>query len=121
SETALCSRCHRIRGEGEAIGPDLSNLLHRDYASVLRDVVEPSYAINPDYVTHNILLADGRALTGTLRGEGEQLLISDSQGRVTALTRDEIERSSPSAKSIMPEELLDRLGPDALRDLMTYL
>jgi len=121
SETALCARCHTVRGEGETIGPDLSNLLHRDYASVLRDVVEPSYAINPDYVTHNVLLTDGRALTGTLRSEGDRLLISDSQGRVTAADRTEIEASSPSAKSIMPEELLERIGPDALRDLMTYL
>ncbi len=121
SEAALCSRCHTVRGEGETIGPDLSNLLHRDYASVLRDVMEPSYAINPDYVTHNVLLTDGRALTGTLRSDGDRLLISDSQGRVTVINRAEIEDSSPSAKSIMPEGLLERIGSDALRDLMTYL
>lgn len=121
SETALCSRCHAIHGQGETIGPDLSNLLHRDYASVLRDVMEPSYAINPDYVTHNVLLSDGRALNGTLRSDGDRLLISDSQGRVTVIDRAEIEQTTPSAKSIMPEQLLEKLGSDGLRDLMTYL
>ncbi len=121
SEAALCSRCHCVAGQGETIGPDLSNLLHRDYTSVLRDVMEPSYAINPDYVTHNLLLTDGRVLSGTLRGEGDRLLLSDSQGRVTAIKRREIEQSNPSAKSIMPEQLLDQIGPAGLRDLMTFL
>ena len=42
------------------IGPDLSNLIHRDYASVLRDITQPSFAINPDYLTQTVTL-NGRA------------------------------------------------------------
>ena len=66
-EQAGCSKCHQIRGEGGAIGPDLSNLPKRDYASVLRDITQPSFAINPDHVTQAFVLASGRVLTGTVR------------------------------------------------------
>src|SRR3546814_8574184 len=35
---ATCSTCHSIGGEGRSIGPDLSNLVFRDYESVFRDI-----------------------------------------------------------------------------------
>ena len=47
---AGCAKCHRVRGQGSDLGPDLSNLVHRDYDSVLRDIREPSGALNPDYI-----------------------------------------------------------------------
>ena len=34
SDEAACAKCHTCRGEGAAIGPDLSNLPQRDYRSV---------------------------------------------------------------------------------------
>jgi putative heme-binding domain-containing protein len=120
-EQALCARCHTVHGEGGTIGPDLSNLQHRDYASVLRDVTQPSYAINPDYITHSLAMKDGRVLTGTLTSKGDQLFVSDTEGKTTPIDRAEIEESVPSSKSIMPEGLPKRIGDDAIRDLMTFL
>ena len=52
NEKNLCVKCHQVRGRGGRIGPDLSNLIHRDYVSVLRDIHSPSAAINPDYITY---------------------------------------------------------------------
>ncbi|MDB6109419.1 MAG: hypothetical protein JWR69_1169, partial [Pedosphaera sp.] len=46
-EQAACFKCHQVGGEGGKIGPDLSNLIYRDYVSVLRDIMEPSAALNP--------------------------------------------------------------------------
>ncbi len=120
-EPAKCSACHAVRGRGGSIGPDLSNLVHRDYASVLRDVHAPSAAINPDYLAHAVALADGRVLTGTLRTEGDRLIVGDADGRLTAVDRAEVEQSAPSSASIMPEGLDVALGADRLRDLLTFL
>ena len=56
SDEAGCAKCHVAHGSGGAIRADLSNLIHRDYASVLRDVTLPSSAINPDYLASVVTL-----------------------------------------------------------------
>jgi putative heme-binding domain-containing protein len=120
SELALCSKCHSIHGEGSAIGPDLSNLPHRDYHSVLRDIAEPSFAINPDYISQRIVLKDGRVVIRSVRTKGDKLLIGDDKGQETQIRRDEIEEMAPIGTSIMPEGVPKLLGPDRLRDLLTF-
>jgi len=120
-EQAACSKCHAVAGQGGAIGPDLSNLPQRDYASVLRDITEPSFAINPDYLSYVVSLKDGRVLTGAVRTEGERVHVGDAQGKVTTLRRDQIETMRSSPVSIMPEGLPKQLGPEKMRDLLTFL
>jgi len=121
SEAAACFKCHAIGGIGEKLGPDLANLIHRDYASVLRDIANPSYAINPDYIAHAVVLNDGKVLTGVLRSEGDQLLLGDEQAKVTRIDRHQIDSMQPAAVSIMPKALHEKLTAEQLRDLMTFL
>jgi putative heme-binding domain-containing protein len=118
-----CSKCHTAPGSGIAprIGPDLSNLMFRDYASVLRDIKNPSYAINPEFIGHQVRLEDGTVLTGVLREESGRLLLGDANGKSTELDRSQIEEMVPSQSSIMPNGLFDKLTADEIRDLMTYL
>ena len=120
-EQAGCAKCHTVRGEGSNIGPDLSNLPHRDYASVLRDIVEPSFAINPYHIAQIVTLTDGRVLTGVVRTEGDRLSIGDDKGKVTTVRRDDVESLRPSKLSIMPEGIPKLIGPDRMRDLLTFL
>jgi putative heme-binding domain-containing protein len=121
SNEAACAKCHAVGGHGGAIGPDLANLPQRDYQSVLRDIVEPSFAINPDYITQVIQLKDGRVLTGAVRTQGDKLLVGDPEGRVTTIGRADVETMQSSAKSIMPDGLPKLLGPEKMRDLLTFL
>lgn len=120
-EVALCGKCHAVHGRGGNIGPDLSNLVHRDYASVLRDVENPSYAVNPDFITHSLVLKDGRVLAGVIHGDADHLLIGDTQGKVIEVSRGDVEEIAPSTKSVMPEGLPKQLGPERMRDLLTFL
>ncbi len=121
SESAGCFKCHAVGNQGPKIGPSLANLIHRDYASVLRDIVHPSFAINPDYTGHIITMDDGQVLTGVLREEKGALIIGDNQGNSVPLERSRITGIKPSSVSIMPVGLQERLTPEQLRDLMTYL
>lgn len=116
-----CAKCHSVGGTGAKIGPDLTNLIHRDYQSVLRDVTEPSFAINPEYITQNITLNDGRLLSGVLRREGEQLLIGNEKGEVIKIAQTDIESLQPSTVSTMPKDQPRALGAERLRDLLTFL
>ncbi len=121
SEAASCFKCHAIGGIGAQTGPDLMNLVHRDYASVLRDIVNPSYAINPDYIGHTVLLDSGQVLTGVLRSEAGELLLGDEKGNITQLDRSQIEQMKAAQVSVMPAGLHEKLTADQMRDLMTYL
>ena len=118
---AACVRCHRAHGEGGEIGPDLSNLVHRDYASVRRDIAHPSFAINPDYISYIVQTHSGQLLTGPLRNQDGKLLIADAQGKVTQLDRRDIEQMKPSPLSIMPDDLVQKLGEEKFKDLLAFL
>jgi putative heme-binding domain-containing protein len=121
SQEAACSRCHIAHGEGGAIGPDLSNLIYRDYESVVRDIQHPSFAINPDYITYTVLTKAGKVLSGAVRSEGDQIRIGDANGNTTLLIRDDIDELRPAEASVMPEGIADKLGKEKLRDLLKFL
>jgi type 1 glutamine amidotransferase len=88
---------------------------------VLRDIAQPSFAINPDFISYTVALRDGRVLVGAVRSEGQQLLIGDKEGRVTSVARADVERMEPSPLSIMPEGLPGKLSPAQMNDLLAYL
>jgi putative heme-binding domain-containing protein len=122
SDQLTCARCHRVRGEGQAIGPDLSHLVQRDYASTLRDILDPSGAINPDYPAFTLELADGTPLTGGLLGEdATEIRVADASGQVRAIPRESIRTTRAALRSLMPEGLLASLDAAQVRDLMTFL
>ncbi len=118
----LCSTCHRIRGEGATVGPDLSNLVHRDYASVLRDVRDPNATLHPDYVAYRADLKDGESLTGFVRAEAaDTVRLIDVAGHETIIPRGSILNLHPTGESLMPKGLLDTLSEGEIRNLMTFL
>jgi len=117
-----CQRCHTIRGEGHHVGPDLSNLIYRDYASVMKDIQQPSAAINPDFLAYNIEFSDGKDLTGVLQTEThDEITVVDGNDHVSLLRKDQIKTMKPSPISFMPEGLITALKPQQAKDLMTFL
>jgi putative heme-binding domain-containing protein len=117
-----CARCHAIRGDGGSIAPDLSNLVERDYASVLRDIEQPSATINPDYPLYAIELRGDRVVQGVIVSSGpEAIRVGDLTGAITAIPRADIVRIHALATSLMPEGLITGLSAVQRRDLMTFL
>jgi putative heme-binding domain-containing protein len=119
---AACATCHELRGEGKAVGPDLSNLVHRDYASVLADIVDPNASINPDAVGYVVTLKDNSTVIGTNVGESAlQLHLAQPGGEVAKLRKADIARVEPMTHSLMPPGLERNLTAAELRDLMAFL
>ena len=118
---ANCAACHTVRDKGGHIGPDLSNLVQRDIAAVLRDIVDPNATINPDHVGYIVTLKDRRVLVGLVRAEGEdKLRILEGPEKETVVLRTDIDRMHASPISLMPEGYA-KLGPDKLKDLLVFL
>ena len=45
------------------------------YASVVRDIANPSFAINPEHLAYTVELDDGRTLAGMVQRRGDDLVI----------------------------------------------
>jgi putative heme-binding domain-containing protein len=111
-----------VNGEGGKIGPDLSNLIHRDYASVMKDITQPSAAINPDHLAYNVQLRDGDVLNGIIVADGDkEMELGTSDGKTVHIAKSKIDAVKPSAISLMPENLLDTLTAQERKDLLTFL
>jgi putative membrane-bound dehydrogenase-like protein len=117
-----CAVCHRLFGEGEAIGPDLTGATRNDLDFLLSSLVDPSAVVRKEYQAQTVALADGRVLTGLVVDESPNALtLLDSQRQKTTIPRADIDESRPATVSVMPEGLLDALPDDQVRDLFRYL
>ena len=119
---AACATCHQFRGEGVRVGAELGNLIHRDYDSVLRDLIDPNATINPDTIGYTALLDNGRAINGTRISESdEELQLATPGGKIEVIRKADLESLKPMPTSLMPAGLDKSLTKDEIRDLMTYL
>jgi putative heme-binding domain-containing protein len=118
---ARCSVCHSIRGEGGRVAPDLTPSMHRDPEAVLKDILEPNAAINPEFVSYVVQLTGGDTVTGVvLSQDAERIVLVDAEGKERPLDRAKVARFRSSALSLMPEGF-KKLGDDKLRDLVAFL
>ena len=117
----LCATCHRLHGDGGALGPDLTGAGRHDLDYLLANVVTPSAVVSPDYRLRQAILDDGRVVAGLLeRRTADAVVLRTAAGRET-LPADEIEELRDAGVSLMPEGLLDGLTDDEVRDLIAYL
>jgi putative heme-binding domain-containing protein len=121
-EEAKCSSCHKVRGKGGDVGPDLGDRAGRDPAELYRDIADPSAVIKPEYMPYTVALKDGQVAVGVVRAEGaDAIRVLDTNGKATIIKRSEIEELRPSGTSIMPVGLAGALGEARMRDLLTFL
>jgi putative heme-binding domain-containing protein len=118
---AKCATCHVVGREGGNVGPNLSNLVHLNPESVLQDIVEPSARINPDHVSYIVETKSGDTLSGLVRQEQDQVVVSEAADKVTTIPRADVKEIRPSKISLMPEGYKQTLGDKGLRDVLTFL
>ena len=69
---ATCLGCHKMKGEGGAVGPDLTEVLKRwkgDHYGVLREILDPSYKIEPKYAVKIVVDVNGLTTSGIVTAE----------------------------------------------------
>jgi putative heme-binding domain-containing protein len=117
-----CATCHKLFGEGEAIGPDLTHANRKDRDYLLVSIVDPSAVIRKEYLAYHVQTTDGRFLTGLLiEDTPSAVTLLDGKNQRTRISREKVEALTESPVSLMPEGLLKPLGPQELRDLFSYL
>lgn len=117
-----CGACHQLYGTGNKIGPDLTTANRGDRAALLANIVDPSAVIRREYMNYVIITTSGRVLTGLMaEQDGASITILDANNQRTKIPRGEIDGLKESEVSLMPEKQLEKLTPQELRDLFSYL
>ncbi len=118
----LCGQCHKIYGQGQEVGPDITLNGRSSFEQLLSNVFDPSLVIGNSYQARTVLTADGRVLTGLLAEDSPQRVVLKVQGgKQEVIPRGEIEVMKTSPLSLMPEDLEKQLQPQELADLFAYI
>jgi putative membrane-bound dehydrogenase-like protein len=117
-----CAACHRLRGEGETIGPDLTFANRKDRDFLLVSLVDPSGAVRKEYQAALIATKDGRLYNGLIVGQTpETITLCDTKGQRMRVPRPDVAEMKESDVSLMPDSLYKEFQPQQLRDLFSFL
>ena len=118
----LCAQCHKIHGEGQDVGPDITSNGRNDFEQLLSNVFDPSLVIGPGYQATTVATTDGRVLTGLLAEDGKERVVLKIQGgKVETIPRSQIDEMKTSSLSLMPEEMEKQFTPQEIADLFAFL
>lgn len=123
SGTASCIKCHRIKGKGADIGPDLSQIGRKyEKAALLQTILNPSAGIAPEYTPYVVETKSGKAIAGFLHEQtAERITLKTTQGVLLGFAKNDVEELVKLEKSLMPELLLSNVTAQDAADLLAYL
>lgn len=118
-----CSKCHKVKGEGGEVGPELFGVAAKfNRAQLVESVLYPSKQILDGYKVTRVLTKDGEVKAGRLAADGtDELVLLDAEGRKLSIRKSEIDRRQESELSLMPDGLNTGLSLQDFADLIAYL
>jgi putative heme-binding domain-containing protein len=118
-----CATCHRIRGKGGQIGPDLSEIgtkLAKE--AIVEAILEPSAGISVGYETYSLDLKSGDEAYGLIVSDSaDEVAIKDSKGIVTHYKKSDVINKRKLKTSIMPSGLQQGMSAQEFADLIAFL
>lgn len=118
----VCGKCHLPRRQGGRVGPDLSGVSSKSKEELLTSILNPSYAIEPQFTNYIITSKDGGLHDGVIASEtpGTITLRGGSEEDETLLRKNIVEMRASSI-SLMPEDLEKSLSRQDIADVISYL
>ncbi len=118
----VCAQCHKIYGEGQDVGPDITSNGRASFDQLLSNVLDPSLVIGKDYQARLVTTQDGRALTGLLAEDNaDRIVLKQQGGKLEVIPRKDVESIAISKLSLMPEGVEKQYTEQELLDLFEFL
>jgi len=121
-----CYVCHRFKGEGGAVGPDLSAAGGKFSAyDLLEAIIDPGKEISDQYGATNFKMKDGTVISGRIMNLSEDHyqvntdMMNPSSN--TLVDVNDLASIEPSRISMMPAGLINTMSKDDVFDLLAYL
>jgi putative heme-binding domain-containing protein len=120
--TERCASCHKMNGEGQAVGPDLASAKASGKPKLLLSIVDPNREVPPNFFNYVIDTKSGESFSGIIASEsGANVTLRRAFGEETVVSRANIQRIQSSTLSLMPEGLETGLSAQDLADLMEFI
>ncbi|MBC7853554.1 MAG: c-type cytochrome [Pirellulaceae bacterium] len=120
--TKVCGQCHKMYGEGQEVGPDITLNGRSSFDQLLSNIFDPSLVIGASYQARLIKTTDGRVLTGLLAEDSPQRVVLKVQGgKQEIIPREDVEMMKISELSLMPQDVEKTLKPEEIADLFAYI
>ena len=117
-----CVRCHKVRGTGGEVGPELTGIgKKQDRRYLLEAIVAPNKQIAKGFETLLVATDDGQVVSGIVKDESADVLrLMTIEGKLVSIPKAKIEERKAGA-SAMPSDLVQQLSKAEIRDLVEYL
>ncbi|MDB4292603.1 c-type cytochrome [Maribacter sp.] len=121
-----CITCHAILGEGQNIGPELTQIGTRfSPQDMLKAIINPNDVISDQYNSTVFSLKDGSSIVGRLLSEeGDAYEISQNPYApdvIRSIPKADVTGTKMSTVSLMPPGSINRLNDEEVKDLLAYL
>ncbi len=117
-----CAQCHKIYGQGQEVGPDITSNGRANFDQLVSNVFDPSLVIGTGYNATTVGTTKGKIFTGLLvENSPERVVLRVQGGILETIPRTEVEEQKTSANSLMPEGMEKQLTPREWADLFAYL
>lgn len=118
----ICITCHRIRGEGVEIGPDITDVRIKPIDALLTDILDPNRICEPRFMAYQVDTKDGRVVAGIVAAESSDSVTLKLAGGVTeSVPRGNIKAMKCLDQSLMPVGMEATLNKEQMADLMAFL
>ena len=120
--TKQCGVCHKLKGEGREIGPDLAMTTTRDTDWLLTAILDPNAAVEARYLGYTAETKSGREFTGIITAETpNNLVMRGADGTEETILRTDLKQLHGSGLSLMPEGMEAALKPQDMADLLAFI
>jgi putative membrane-bound dehydrogenase-like protein len=118
----LCAKCHVFRGQGIAVGPELSMAFAKGTEDLLTSILDPNAAIETQYANYIITTKTGDFINGIITAQTPtSVMLVRASGETNTIPRSQIASMRTDGLSLMPEGLEEGLDAQTLADLVAYL
>ena len=117
-----CISCHRLGGEGNALGPDLVTVKTTGKEKILVNIIDPNREVRPEFVSYVVETKDDESLIGLVANEtATTVTLRQAYSKEDVIQRPNIKKMQSQGQSLMPEGLEAGLAAQDFADLLQYI
>ena len=119
---SICSKCHRLDGEGAEVGPDLGTVRNQPKQFLLTNILIPSLSISQGFESYVVETASGGNYDGVIGPQTPTTItLRHENGKEDIIPRQDIKNMYVTNLSAMPPDLEKQISVDQMANLLAYL